>query len=934
MDIMKPIPRSNAIGWQFINNQCGIRSRTDSLLLKSKPVKRIAQRTRILNKELKKIAKIKSYSQYVRIKTKILREVSEDELVEEPVQNTSVSRIQTSPESISAYWSSDENLSQKFEENTNPGQKTDHKPVHEDTISTEGKNHWKTKKNLSTILKNSDRTNLDKPETVNNINGYIDNNNRSSSSMINESRISVGNVPLGDSGIDDNSQGNSSTSNQDNDDGTELSDGTQAGERYGEHLNNSPNLFTQANNIQIAKVTSEKSFSNENAAGKFLQSDTGNEAIYESSDEEEREKELSQTSIDNDKVEESVLEEETIEKSVLEEETMKESSQIAENDLEIEKSLFKEDTIENASQLNENNDNMGSTLLEEKVANSPQFHDDDVEGPSTEETIEKHSLSDTYGDEIDEPLAEEQIIESLSQSDKNNDESEKILIVNESAQNVSQFHDVNDDQKDDSRTNKDGIETSLYSDTHNDSFKKKTQPTIMCSEIVTSKYTIIRKESEKEIDIGNQSRELEIVENNNELTQFDELSSEAERVSKLKRINLLCSGTESDSSADDDEFKQTPVQPAIKLSSQIISDLSDSENSDSLALHISDSEDEKTLPTTHNDEQKIEPLQSGKLANKSIKDQIKEQAIIDSSPRIEEKTVNNEDTEKVDANDEEKNGSPENHQAEINEKRKDNRLKRKKRRNEAETLYETESLQYVLNNLSRRNFNNEDSVEERLQNTEENLPRPIELHDFVAREELIPSHTSSTITLKDITKIGKERNGDEEIWLMEIPKSIVTDPGLCGQSIVIEKDGIRIGGTNYHATRKHIKAVSCILRKNDSKKTRYKAVNIRPVYSINVRHERTANENILPLKASPLSKSVPFPKNVKSRNPLLVENKTRLSSSENTNSIAGNDKEKRLKVKKRKNSLWNMDNFISKSKRTKVDLLLANGSKNGDFFNE
>lgn len=103
--------------------------------------------------------------------------------------------------------------------------------------------------------------------------------------------------------------------------------------------------------------------------------------------------------------------------------------------------------------------------------------------------------------------------------------------------------------------------------------------------------------------------------------------------------------------------------------------------------------------------------------------------------------------------------------------------------------------------------------------------------------------------LKDISKIREEQDDDEEIWLMEIPKSvriqefphqkwriplllmsflirctpqqIVTDPGLRGQSIVIQKNQITIGEINYNVTLKNTKAVSCILRKNE-KKSRYK----------------------------------------------------------------------------------------------------------------
>lgn len=111
-------------------------------------------------------------------------------------------------------------------------------------------------------------------------------------------------------------------------------------------------------------------------------------------------------------------------------------------------------------------------------------------------------------------------------------------------------------------------------------------------------------------------------------------------------------------------------------------------------------------------------------------------------------------------------------------------------------------------------------------------------------------------------------------------------------------------------------------------------VNIRPVYSINVRHERTEDEQVLMSKASPPRKSVPFPKNIKSRNPLIAEYKAELLSSGNTVPITHKGQKNRQSTKKRKHSLWHVENFILKRRREKVDASWADGSKEADFFNE
>lgn len=715
-----PITRSNAVGWQFIENETAVRSTKDLQTSKSKPSKTIRLRTITLNKELKKISRLKSYSQYVKIKTNILREVSEDASIqEESLEINGVAENQSSQESICEPGPSNTKPSRTCKKRRETAQSQNHK--HDEGVTNNPRKHDRSrvKKNLSGILNILDKANAAENESqaIEDVNkDFSDDNSRVSWRVMRKSRTPIANVLPGDSGIEDNFQANSSPSNDENDADAEPVNISKFADQLAEEADDSQTVFTENDEAVATEERNEESSSRENRAEKSLMSDYDISDNKETLNKLEDAEEPSEIDANDDEVDGPVLEDATAEKS----------PQSEPNDDKIEEFQSKDGSTGTPFRSDEDDHKIEDTSSTERVEKFSQSDENDGESPRKKRALREPASPDKKEDVIEESWAkQEEKFETLSQADENADGIETISTEKKSALNVSEDAYTNDNEIDAAWTEQETVEA--HSDENDDSFKKKHQPTIMCTEIVTTKYTIIRDENEEEKELENPLPEPDII-GNDEPTENDELSSEADRISKLKRINLLCSGTESDSSDEDDGPEQRNVQAFARppLSSQVISDPSDSEDSDSLSLHISDIEDGKVTSTPYCQQQKNEVPRSEGFAKKSIKDQIKEQTIVGSPVRIEDESVDNtEQEEQVDIVEDEENTCPENHQSKADQKINDGTPKRKKLHNDKS--HEREALQYVLNNISKRNSDYEDVAEACSQNEEENLPRPTEV---------------------------------------------------------------------------------------------------------------------------------------------------------------------------------------------------------------
>lgn len=168
-----------------------------------------------------------------------------------------------------------------------------------------------------------------------------------------------------------------------------------------------------------------------------------------------------------------------------------------------------------------------------------------------------------------------------------------------------------------------------------------------------------------------------------------------------------------------------------------------------------------------------------------------------------------------------------------------------------------------LDNDESNSIGEEDSceiIENRTLPELDTIPRPHNLEDFANGMTLIKDPKKFTFDLDDISD-------NEELWIIDIPKTI--DPShLKGQSLTFgDKSKIKIGDERFSVVNRNIKdSLTCVF--NSSKqKGRYKTVNIKPAGSLTVQRKLSS---ITKIKAEHTERTgVPFPKNLKVRHPLF-----------------------------------------------------------------
>lgn len=172
-----------------------------------------------------------------------------------------------------------------------------------------------------------------------------------------------------------------------------------------------------------------------------------------------------------------------------------------------------------------------------------------------------------------------------------------------------------------------------------------------------------------------------------------------------------------------------------------------------------------------------------------------------------------------------------------------------KRRDETE-VQSTENEREMLNNTN----NSRVSI-----NTQ-TASRPQNINDLAREENLVVDSTDVTFNLDNISD-------SEDVWIMDIPKTI--DPkDLIGQPLIFgEKSKFKIKGDRYYAVNHDTKCnVTCVF--NTGKvKPQYKTVNVKPVGTISIRRKLSGISKIKPMQIE--NTSVPFPENLKVRHPLF-----------------------------------------------------------------
>lgn len=177
-------------------------------------------------------------------------------------------------------------------------------------------------------------------------------------------------------------------------------------------------------------------------------------------------------------------------------------------------------------------------------------------------------------------------------------------------------------------------------------------------------------------------------------------------------------------------------------------------------------------------------------------------------------------------------------------KKSDNRVTNDERNSTEETNNDRNTLnEYISNNSS--------------------TPRPHNIDELLQEETLTVDSVESAFSLDDISD-------SEDIWIMDVPKTI--DPqDLTGQQLALgEKSKFKIKGERYCAVNHDVKCnITCVFNTGRNK-PRYKTVNIKPVGTITIRKKLASTPKIKPMLME--NTGVPFPKNLKTRHPLFGAN--------------------------------------------------------------
>ncbi|XP_014234844.1 uncharacterized protein LOC106657706 isoform X1 [Trichogramma pretiosum] len=130
-----------------------------------------------------------------------------------------------------------------------------------------------------------------------------------------------------------------------------------------------------------------------------------------------------------------------------------------------------------------------------------------------------------------------------------------------------------------------------------------------------------------------------------------------------------------------------------------------------------------------------------------------------------------------------------------------------------------------------------------------------------------------TMSIEQVTKafqhslVLDDFDDDEEIYLMEVPKTF--DPKLLkGQTLRFgEKSKLKIGEDKYYATQKENKSNMTFILSTGKEENEYMAVNIKPAGTLNIRRKLpNPGKEVVPTE---VSNSVPFPKEIKTRHPFF-----------------------------------------------------------------
>ncbi|XP_015592154.1 uncharacterized protein MAL13P1.304 isoform X2 [Cephus cinctus] len=143
--------------------------------------------------------------------------------------------------------------------------------------------------------------------------------------------------------------------------------------------------------------------------------------------------------------------------------------------------------------------------------------------------------------------------------------------------------------------------------------------------------------------------------------------------------------------------------------------------------------------------------------------------------------------------------------------------------------------------------------------------RPVKIQDLVAQSNFTQESSVTSLTMNDISL-------DDEIFIFEIPKTVDVH-NFRNKKFMFQGDNeIVIGGEKFEVYERENRSMSMVLNKGELERS-YGAVNLKAVRSVYMR-PKLLNAEIEACKIDkeeeiPKPSTVPFPKNLRSRHPLL-----------------------------------------------------------------
>lgn len=363
--------------------------------------------------------------------------------------------------------------------------------------------------------------------------------------------------------------------------------------------------------------------------------------------------------------------------------------------------------------------------------------------------------------------------------------------------------------------------------------RQKSQPRVMCTEVVNKKYRIVPCEASLSDDCTNletnarhfsDEEALKTVETSQYMD--DSVSPlTKKRLQQLRRLNLTADSESSLSEDDDDDsycIKENMRNKLLKRSKES-SDISSSEDENSNFGHV-------MLVESAENEIRHKKFRRGKYkeeespCSSSMHKKKKKKSDSDNLSDCTFKSLSKNDSFKTITN---------------NKNTLENFFKGTTSCSDGEDNFKSFGITNLdthtsnhLNDIENRNFdqncdekgsdtnNLESGTKTESTSKKSRICRPSNLQGFIEEENLVHDTTIPSFKFKDI-------QDEDDVFILDIP-STVLERELVGKRIVLTENKLKLGKKKYKVTFRDVDHVSCVFGTGKSRKP-YKTVNIKPV---------------------------------------------------------------------------------------------------------